>query len=46
MVGADGSNPSEVKQWQQQQQAEAELAAAEEAVASGAKVLCCPADGQ
>ena len=39
MVGADGSDPREVKQWQQQQAAEAELAAAEDAVKAGAKVL-------
>lgn len=38
MVSQDGSDPTEVRHWQQQQAAEAELAAAEEAVAAGAKV--------
>lgn len=38
MVNADGSNPKEVQRWQQQQTAEAELAAAEEAVNTVAKV--------
>ena len=41
MVSADGSDPHEVRQWQQQQAAEAELAAAEDAVKAGGKVLCC-----
>ena len=39
MVLEDGSDPSEVRHWQQQQAAEAELAAAEEGVTEGAKVL-------
>lgn len=38
MVLSDGSDPNEVRHWQQQQAAEAELAAAEEAVNAGAKV--------
>ena len=38
MVLEDGSDPKEVRHWQQQQAAEAELAAAEEAVTAGAKV--------
>lgn len=38
MVLEDGSDPNEVRHWQQQQAAEAELAAAEEAVTAGAKV--------
>ncbi|KAL0039653.1 hypothetical protein WJX77_004437 [Trebouxia sp. C0004] len=37
MVSADGSNPRDVKQWQRQQAAESELAAAEEAVKAGQK---------
>lgn len=43
-MSEDGSDPSEVRHWQQQQAAEAELAAAEEAVTAGAKVptvQCC-----
>ena len=39
MVLEDGSDPSEVRHWQQQQAAEAELAAAEEGLTAGAKVL-------
>ncbi|KAL0045239.1 hypothetical protein WJX82_001458 [Trebouxia sp. C0006] len=37
MVSADGSDPREVKQWQRQQAAESDLAAAEEAVKAGQK---------
>lgn len=37
MVSADGSDPREVKQWQRQQAAESDLAAAEEAVKAGLK---------
>jgi hypothetical protein len=46
-VSADGSDPREVKQWQRQQAAESDLAAAEEAVKAGQKVrtlvlqYCC-----
>ena len=39
MVLEDGSNPNEVRHWQQQQAAESELAAAEEARSAGAKVF-------
>ncbi len=47
MVSADGSDPRGVKQWQRQQAAESDLAAAEEAVKAGQKVCalvlqyCC-----
>ena len=40
MVSGDGSDPREAKQWQQQQAAETELAAAEEATRAGKKVGC------
>lgn len=39
MVSGDGSDPREAKQWQQQQAAETELAAAEEAMRAGKKVV-------
>ena len=38
IVSEDGSDPTEVRHWQQQQAAEAELADAEEAVTAAAKV--------
>ena len=44
-VLADGSDPKEVARWQKQQAAEAELAAAEEAVQNGTKVEIGTATG-